>query len=83
MLPTAARFDPSALMTDVIAGIVPKLKCRICKKERARLELIAAVPQPKNEKTPVEQFTPRYVQEPLGTREDYKRDRGSWTRNSR
>ena len=83
MLPTAARFDPSALMTDVIAGILPKLKCQLCKKRTAKLELIAGVPQPKNEKARAEQFTPRYIQEPWGTREDYIRDRGSWTRNSR
>ena len=83
-MPTAARFHPSALMTDVIAGILPKLKCKICKKKRtAKLELIAGVPQPKNKQTQKEQFTPRYIQEPLGTRENYKRDRGSWTRNSR
>jgi hypothetical protein len=50
LLPSAARFDPSALMTDVIAGIAPKLKCQLCKKRTAKLELIAGVPQPKNKK---------------------------------
>jgi hypothetical protein len=71
-------------MTDVIAGILPKLRCIFCKKKRtAKLELIAGLPQPKNEKAQAEEFKPRYIQEPLGTREDYKKDRGSWTRNSR
>jgi hypothetical protein len=71
-------------MTEVIAGILPKLKCKFCKKKgTAKLELIAGVPQPKSEKTQAERFAPRYIQEPWGTREDYKKDRRSWTRNSR
>ena len=82
-MPTAARFDPSALRKDVIARILPKLKCQLCKKRTAKLELIAGAPQPKNEKTRPDKFRPRYIQEPWGTREEYKRDRGSWTRNSR
>lgn len=50
LLPTAARFEPSALMTDVIAGILPKLQCQLCKKRSANLELIRGVPKPKKKK---------------------------------
>jgi hypothetical protein len=85
-VPSAPSTGPNRSVLNgvgIIAWILPKLKCQLCRKRTAKLELIAGVPQPKNEKTRAEQFTPRYIQEPWGTREAYKRNRGSWKRNSR